>query len=255
MGLIFLLGACPTFSAIGCEAGAYAKDGACPVCAAGTYSAAGATSCTNCPSPYTQTWSGNKATEHDDISDCLILITFHANGGKYMAPNDDEKTDATVGAHYYNKADGEYVESCPLPVSGNIKGIPLCENDSKKFKISENANSVWTRDGYTFAGWFKNEALTVPLSYTETFNTTLNLYAKWCEDAANVVPKDGECVCKRGYYMNGTACTKCDADLSTAEPGATSADECVKVFRYQIGSDNKFWAWPDAVTPGEFYIK
>ena len=246
MGLI-LLGACPTFGATQCEAGTYAKDGACPVCAAGTYSAAGATSCTNCPSPYTKTWSGNKATEHDDISDCLILITFHANGGKYVAPNDVEKTDATVGAHYYNKPDGEYVGSCPLPVSGNTSGISLCENNSKKFKISENANSVWTRDGYTFAGWFKDEA--VPLSYTETFNTTLNLYAKWCEDAANVVPKDGECVCKRGYYMNGTVCAKCPDGLSTVEPGA----KCEKVFHYKVGSDDGFWAWPDAVTSVEFY--
>ena len=35
------------------------------------------------------------------------------------------------------------------------------------------------KEGYVFAGWFKNEALTVPFSISDKINSRLTLYAKW----------------------------------------------------------------------------
>ena len=41
-----------------------------------------------------------------------------------------------------------------------------------------------TKDGYTFAGWYKDAGLTTPFNFaTETINADITLYAKWTQNA------------------------------------------------------------------------
>ena len=123
-----------------------------------------------------------------------------------------------------------------------------------------------TRSGYSFSHWelydtcsggdpiaYKNtETDLVPVwegSGPEDSEVCKKIRAVWCSDAGHeVLNGNGECVCKRGYYMDGTECKKCEDGFSTLEPGATSQDDCVNMFQY---GTNEYWTWPDTVKPGE----
>ena len=47
-----------------------------------------------------------------------------------------------------------------------------------------------TKDGYTFAGWYKDAGLTTPFDFaTETINTDTTIYAKWTQNAVTPTPE------------------------------------------------------------------
>ncbi len=82
-----------------CAAGSFSAAGAseCTVCPADTYSAAGATACTSCATNYHIT--GNTFANHDSATDCTITC----NGGYYLR-NANDTTCTAVGAGKYAPA-------------------------------------------------------------------------------------------------------------------------------------------------------
>lgn len=210
-----------------------------------------------------------KATINTGIENCPDAYPYtsypsNTKGGCWVKIPFDIGTNAT-----FRGKTTSIVEE--IMVGGGISNLWGGENIdgmvSHTMKINDDIN-IPTRTGYAFARWevttdcgenptyatIDVETVIQPVWNGATLCTKIR--AVWCSDEKHEVSDgSGGCICKRGYYMNGTACTKCPDGSSTLEPGATSVAKCEKVFQYKVGSDDGFWAWPDAVTPGEFYIK
>lgn len=60
--------------------------------------------------------------------------------------------------------------------------------DNIKVKKGEKLTApVTTREGYTFAGWYTDVALTVPFDFETEIKSSMTLYAKWRQDGVPVV--------------------------------------------------------------------
>ena len=154
----------------------------------------------------------------------------------------------------------------------------MTSDDGKVFAYDNDANQLWSfcegyyerdgtykpqKTGYSFGHWEVHDTCNEIEQITayEHLNTDLvplwddddqlckKIVAVWCNDAENKVPNEnGDCVCKQGYYMDGTECKKCSDGLLTLEPGATAESECIEVFKY--GTDG-VWFWPGNIDSGK----
>jgi uncharacterized repeat protein (TIGR02543 family) len=59
--------------------------------------------------------------------------------------------------------------------------IPTHESAPQKI-TAINGVPVESNDNYTFAGWYKDSALTMPWSSTDRVTSDITLYAKWIKD-------------------------------------------------------------------------
>lgn len=60
-------------------------------------------------------------------------------------------------------------------LNGGIGGSTLWTNSAGTIQVPTNP----TRDGYTFGGWYVDEALTTPWNFNDAVADGLVLYAKW----------------------------------------------------------------------------
>ena len=178
-----------------------------------------------------------------------------------------------VGASFNGKdADANGIVKEKMYYKNNV-----CD-DGKVFAYDNDANQLWSfcegyyerdgtykpqKTGYSFGHWEVHDTCNEIEQITayEHLNTDLvplwddddqlckKIVAVWCNDAENKVPNEnGDCVCKQGYYMDGTECKKCSDGLLTLEPGATAESECIEVFKY--GTDG-VWIWPGNINSGK----
>ena len=87
---------------------------------------------------------------------------------------------------YYDTDNDDWLSSL-RPQTKVIRGstfspfIPT--HDSPPLKITAvNGVPVEIYDTYTFAGWYKDSALTMPWSSTDRVTSDITLYAKWIKD-------------------------------------------------------------------------
>ena len=70
--------------------------------------------------------------------------------------------------------------------------------ESVKVKRGETVSEpTTTRDGYKFAGWFTDSALTKPYDFSTPVKSSLHLYAKWVEDGTA-----GDSICNKFTDIN-----------------------------------------------------
>ena len=145
----------------------------------------------------TVTPSGSAILEFADDAD-YIAVTPVANKNslvinlyaKYAA-------NAATGAAYPDKAAAK--NNWKWPVSGGSEVEPEWDGTNKEITLTKP-----TRAGYTFAGWYTDEALTKqvnqdansnPATYTFTAGTndngTISFYTKWTANTYNIVLKNG----------------------------------------------------------------
>lgn len=142
-------------------------------------------------------------------------VTFHVNGGTAVGkqsiefnkqadePTAPEKTGYTFKG-WYSDAEGEsefsfdtkitadtavYAKWAPIPYTVTFESNTDTEVDPATVpydsKITEPADL--TKTGYTFAGWFQNEALTDEWTFDEdTMTGNITLYAKWTANPQNI---------------------------------------------------------------------
>lgn len=229
----------------------------CEVCPAGQYETSTVTGhtvqCSTCPTEFPHTWSEAKPENHDAKTDCLIKITFKGDGGNYINRQGTSTEDAPVGAHYRNS--DSFSDTCELNYKAkstdtNLTKKHLCKSNNIETKININVTKeIWTRDGYTFAGWFTEDTLTNLVTEDKTFSgADVTLYAKWCNNDTGQVPNaKGKCVCTPGFYGEEHAnCTACPKGTTTTGYGATKETDCNTAFKY---GDGKYWTWPTNINP------
>gem|GEM_PF-4094223 len=198
----------------------------------------GWTSCPKCSdlsAQVTHTCTGTGAC-HDEKNDCYATVTFHGNGGLSSEGHEDEIVEA-----YYRPFENEYYsthpESCYLNAS-----IALCTRKYSDtitnaygeavgtYKITDGVtvDTQWSKNGYQFAGWYKNADLSDPdggvYDYTANggptnaiFRGDIDLYAAWVCEAGYYLDSDGTTCkpCEAGYFCNGGVKAKCD-DVNNA---------------------------------------
>ena len=72
-----------------------------------------------------------------------------------------------------------------------------------------------TKDGYTFAGWYKDAGLTTPFDFAnETINADITLYAKWTQNAVTPTPEQFTIT----FDKNGGTGTMADVTKNKGEP-------------------------------------
>ena len=87
----------------------------------------------------------------------------------------------------YYATDNDYWLSSLRPQTKVTRGstfspfIPTHESAPQKI-TAINGVPVKSKDTYTFAGWYKDSALTVPWLSTDRVTSNITLYAKWIKD-------------------------------------------------------------------------
>jgi alternate signal-mediated exported protein len=110
--------------------------------------------------------------------------------------NDNKYHDSSTSSKYVGKAAKVYVtmECTAEPIIHTVKvntngGTQIDDIVVEDGKIVQRPSDP-VRDGYTFGGWYADEACTVPFDFDAPVKGDLTLYAKWTKNEDPVEPDD-----------------------------------------------------------------
>ncbi len=191
---------------------------------------------------YSVTYNGNGNTSGTvpvDMNNYEVgdIVTVLGNTGSlikigYSFSSWNTKADGT-GTKYSN-ADTFYMGSADETlyakwitnsyiVRFNSNGGSLVDSQSVPYNNTATEPAPPTRIGYTFAGWYSDQALTIPFVFTTAITVSITLYAKWTpvytvtyngnSNTGGTVPVD------TNKYTNGTSVTVLDNKGSLVKTG------------------------------------
>ena len=213
----------------------YGKTSTCSQCGTGKYSAAGAESCSTCPTAYP-----NSAAGSDAITDCYMNVS---DGYYVKTAKDTSTTQCSAGtSKAAHKVNYNSTSSCTTCAAGTYSaaGAASCSTCSAGTSSSAGASLCTNCSKGTYSAAGAASCTACPTGYTTAGAGTTQISSCYMSVAAGkYVAKAGDSsatACPNGQYRSGShtvyygktsSCTACpDGYPKTSSTGSTAATQC-----------------------------